>query len=122
MQDSAIQMGRCSAGFPVSELGNTARDLELRSGSFAPAPLASVRSRRFVFVDEDDEVEDDEVEDDEVEDDEVEDDEVEDDEVEDDEVEDGLLRVYARGRHARAIVFAGAGRTTFRGGSIIAMR
>jgi hypothetical protein len=61
-------------------------------------------------------------EDDEVEDDEVEDDEVEDDEVEDDEVEDGLLRVYARGRYARAIVFAGAGRTTFRGGSIIAMR
>ena len=117
MQDSAIQMGRCSARFPVSELGNTARDLELRSGSVAPAPLASVRSRRFVFVDEDDEVEDDEVEDDE-----VEDDEVEDDEVEDDEVEDGLLRVYARGRHARAIVFAGAGRTTFRGGSIIAMR
>jgi hypothetical protein len=46
----------------------------------------------------------------------------EDDEDEDDEVEDGLLRVYARGRHARAIVFAGAGRTTFRGGSIIAMR
>jgi len=122
MQDSAIQMGRCSARFPVSELGNTARDLELRSGSVAPAPLASVRSRRFVFVDEDDEVEDDEVEDDEVEDDEVEDDEVEDDEVEDDEVEDGLLRVYARGRYARAIVFAGAGRTTFRGGSIIAMR
>ena len=90
-------MGRCSAGFPVSELGNAARDLEFRSGSIAPAPLASVQSRRFVFVDEDDE-------------------------DEDDEVEDGLLRVYARGRHARAIVFAGAGRTTFRGGSIIAMR